>query len=66
MFCSSLLFFKYEKMCAARNCGVLLTNPMYEGESSKGNSLSIKNIQYRGVYPVLYTIIGVEISFLSR
>ncbi len=40
-----------------------MITPMNHGESSKGNSLSIKNIQFRGVYPVLYTLIGVAILF---
>ena len=43
-----------------------MTNPMYSGESSKGNSLSIKNIKSRGVYLGFYTIIGVDISFLLQ
>ena len=56
------------KVIATNNAEVvyrLLTNPMDYGESSKGNSLSIKNIKSRGVYPRFYTIIGVEILVLS-
>ncbi len=39
----------------------LMTNPVNNGDSSKGNSLSIENITSRGVYPGCYTLIGVEI-----
>ena len=47
-------------------CCRLSKNPMNKGESSKGNALSNKIIKSPGVYRRFYTIIGVEILFLSQ